>query len=164
MAYTADLTSGETVTASSTGYGIITRIINDDFDEDASDSWLSDGTDIAWVQIQFASATQINKLTITSINDTEYVRAPRGFTVEASNTGNFSGEEATLLTVAEAGDYCTQKETKSWTFDGNTTAYSYYRIEMTDKQEDFGKAYEYGISEIELMTLITITRRIFIVT
>src|SRR3990167_687887 len=116
----------------------------------AGSGWGSDSADSQWLQYQFASSKAVTKLTMRSQDSADYTRCPRGFTLKASNTGSFTGEEATLLTVAETGAYWAQNEQKVWTF-SNSTAYTYYRITMTDKQDAFGKGVEYVIGEIELM-------------
>lgn len=63
-----------------------------------------------------------------SINQGSYYpnEGPQTFTLQASNTGSFSGEEVILLTVS--GDPSWQNfENREWTFE-NAAAYRYYRI------------------------------------
>jgi len=113
--------------------------------------WGSRSEDIAWLQYEFGTQKMIRKLTMLSYSNTDPLiinRAPTTFTLEASNTGVFSGEETTLLAVT--GISWSHGEKKEWTFE-NTNSYRYYRIVMTDKEDPFGRGAEYIIDEIEMM-------------
>lgn len=151
----SDQTSGQTFTASSSA-----QAVSRAFDDNSGTCWTSNADDTAWVQVQFAAAKDIRELRISSGSDgfggvsasNARARHPRGFTLKASNTGVFGGEEVTLLTVAETGAYWNTgaDETKTWNF-SNGTAYTHYRITMTDKQDAFGATYEYLLAEVEMM-------------
>lgn len=148
-----DLTSGETFTASS-----VSQAVSRAFDDSQSTCWSSNSDNTAHVQVQFASATVINKLTLKSGTDgfggvsasQQRERHPNAFTLKASNTGAFSGEEVTLVTESASFTWATgANESREWLF-SNSTAYEYYRLEMTGKQVAFGDSYEYHLSEMEL--------------
>ena len=65
----------------------------------------------------------------SSQNDTTN---PAKFTLKASNTGSFGGEEVTLLTVTSVPGWGVS-EWKEWTF-ANTASYTYYRVTVTEAQ------------------------------
>ena len=148
-----NLAIGETATASS-----VTQSAGRAIDGNQSTCWTSNGDDSAFLQIEFASPTAINKLTLKSGSDgfsslsaaQIRERHPNAFTLEASATGAFAGEEVVLVTEAASFSWSTvADEARDWDF-SNTTEYSYYRLSMTGKQRAFGATYEYFLGEIEL--------------
>ena len=99
--YGSDLTSGETASAS-TVYSTPTYLASKAIDDNTGTMWASVSSKVAhWWQCQFASATRINKLTLLARNDGWHEQAPTGFTVSASNTGAFGGEETELPSNSE---------------------------------------------------------------
>ena len=101
------------------------------------DSWQSGNTTNGnaectdtWVQIQLPSAKVCNYFTLTPREDYQNCkpRTPRAFTIEGSNNGT---TWTVLLNVADGGQYSTAQ---SWNID-NTTAYLYYRINITKTYE-----------------------------
>lgn len=81
--------------------------------------------DVMWLQYALASAKTIQKLTIQA-SDGEADECPTTFKFQASNTGAWGGEEATLLDVV-ADPAWSALEKREWTF-ANSNAYSYYRV------------------------------------
>ena len=140
-----DLTTGETATAFSSNAPTTPAMAIDD---SVSNSWTSFNQDIQWWQIQFSQPRKIRQLRLSSAA-AQFERMPRDFTLLASNTGAFGGEEATLLTVDESGAYWSALETKTFNFT-NDTKYTYYRVHMTDKQDSFGRVAEYYLTEVEM--------------
>jgi hypothetical protein len=89
-------------------------------------------------------AKTVVKLTMQADSSISYCQGVKSFSLLASNTGNFSGEEATLLEVANELGWI-PSEYRSWTFE-NATAYRYYRLSVTAIQDTW--AY---VSELEMM-------------
>ena len=144
-----DATSGQTFSASATSDGAVANLFDNNFTQTGPNGWGNDTTDTAWVQVQFSAPQAIGRYTLTSVNDADYTRAPISFTLKASNTGIFSGEEVTIDTQTSISVW-SQAQTR--TFDvANTTAYTYYRLNMTAKTDSFGRAVEYYLAEIEMM-------------
>ena len=142
-----DSTKGQTATASSASGG---TPASDAISDKLSEPWTSGTADTQWWQVQFSAAKAITQLRISAGDiSSNYTRHPRDFTLKASNTGAFGGEETTLLTVDESGAFWSANETKQWTF-ANSTAYTYYRINMTDKQDSFGRVAEYYLDNVEM--------------
>jgi hypothetical protein len=71
--------------------------------------------------------------------------APSSWNLVASNTGDFSGEETTLHSVAGEAAWSTS-EVRTYTFT-NTTAYRYFRLNITANQ---GHPTFSGVAEFEL--------------
>lgn len=89
--------------------------------------WQASGTS-AWLQYQFALVQTISRYTIVGWTAawTPANRAPQNWTLQASNTGAFSGEEVILDTqTGQTGWGDTEKRTFSFV---NANAYLYYRI------------------------------------
>ena len=144
--FTDDLTGSGTATARQTYSG---DTPNDLFDNSSASFWRGGTYNTNWVTYQFPNPEVITKLTLQcTISES---RAPNLFTLIASNTGVFGGEEVTLLSVNEGNGYWAYDyEIKEWVF-ANTDAYEYYRIVMSGKEGAFGSAAEYLLSEIELI-------------
>ena len=101
-----------------------------------------------WIQYHFDIAKTIVKYTMQDNNESQTDRSPNDWTFEASNTGAFGGEEVILDT--QTNITWTNGEKKEYSFE-NTTAYSYYRIVITQNNGDP----EYmGIGEIEMMIAV----------
>jgi hypothetical protein len=142
--YTADLTGGQTYSASSDPYSFLSRL----FDDNSSNEWQSDSADAQWVKVQFGTAKTITKMTIRA-HTSDYDRVPTTWVLKASNTGAFAGEQVTIHTVTAGANY-SASEQKTFTF-ANASAYTHYRLEMTGKQGGFGFGAEYVVNEIEMM-------------
>jgi hypothetical protein len=143
--HTANVGTNGTISASQSDGGEPFQAVNDN---GGTNSWNSGADDVQWLQYQFNTPKAINKMILTS-RVSELDRTPITWTIEASNTGAFAGEEVVLDTVTNEpvwGD--NESRTYTWV---NGTAYSYYRIEMTDKVDSFGKGTEYYIGEWELI-------------
>ena len=105
------------------------------------------------------SAQIITTYTITSDTDAPAARAPKNWTLKASNTGSFGGEEVTLNT--QSNQSFGNHETKTYAF-SNSTAYVYYRLIVTDigNNTDLLRMFELelkGLGPVGNMTLITET-------
>ncbi|MDN5205257.1 PKD domain-containing protein [Fulvivirgaceae bacterium BMA10] len=117
------------------------------FDNQTSTKWLDNGGvpstgNPSWIQIQLPSAKITNKLTITSAND-DFGRDPENFSLKGSNDGtNFN-----TLGSWTGQAFTARFQKKEWTF-SNTTAYTYYRLEITKNDNDVGMT---QLSEIELV-------------
>lgn len=82
-----------------------------------------------WWQYQFtAGAKRLQKVTIQANNI--YNNAPTDWTLQASNTGAYGGEQITLLTVTDDDEWSTSQK-KEWTF-SNANSYTYYRFVITE--------------------------------
>ena len=90
--------------------------------------WHSDINDPHWIQYQFPSAVPVDKYAITARNSADAVFHPVAWTLSGSNTGAFSGEQVVLDTQT-AQDF-TQAQKKLYNI-SNTTAYSYYRFNIS---------------------------------
>jgi|GEM_PF-5044192 len=107
--------------------------LNDDpwnaLDDSDSSRWMPANTSgTKWWQYQFSEAKRLEKVTIQA--HSTYNNAPTDWTLQASNTGAFEGEQVTLLTVAD-DDTWTTSEKKEFTFT-NANSYTYYRFVITD--------------------------------
>ncbi|MCK5062372.1 MAG: discoidin domain-containing protein, partial [Candidatus Aenigmarchaeota archaeon] len=90
-----------------------------------------------WLQYEMESPKQIETLRLYF--DPPH---PTGFTLRASNTGSFSGEEATLLTVSGLTGYGWHE----WNFT-NSNTYLYYRIVITTVTSNNVRIYEVEMIE-----------------
>lgn len=151
MAFTNDLTSEGIASASS--------IFNSSqdaakaIDDNLTTQWAADDSGFPyWWQIDFGSGNEktIEKYTIRSRNDSFWEEIPEDWTLEASNTGNFTGEEVVLDT--RSGIVWTQDELKEFLVDNNI-AYRYYRINITDNQST--SSTNTSLLEVEMMEALT---------
>ena len=94
-------------------------------DDDQETHWYADGT-TGWWQAYYATAKSVSMYTIQCSDTT--TTPPKNFTLEASNTGAFSGEEVILDT--QTGITYTAYEEKTFRL-SNTTPYNYYRLNVT---------------------------------
>lgn len=96
----------------------------------SSNYWCNNGVSggtTGWIQYQFASAETIVQYKMNSAPLVTY--APNTWTLLASNTGAFSGEEVTL--DSQSGiTWSSTTEVKTFDFT-NTNAYLYYRLDIT---------------------------------
>lgn len=88
----------------------------------------------AWVKVDCGSGNEkvVNKYSISA--HTSVLRTPKDWTIQASTTGAFSGEQVTLDTRAGYTNW-SAFEKKSFTF-SNSIAYRYYRIYITQYNGD----------------------------
>jgi hypothetical protein len=123
--HTADVGINGTASASTTADS--GNLAHEAFDGDSTSQW-SSSTPISWLQYQFNTAKAIDKVIIfnDSINSDRMIK---DFTIKASNTGTFSGEEVTLTTVVGETNWGAS-ESRIFTFT-NSISYSYYRIDIT---------------------------------
>jgi len=125
MAYGPDITSGETFSAS--GY-VVDNAPAQAFDDNTDLDWAvaspSDGS--TWIQVQFASAAQVEKMTARSSDWWLLNTAPLRLVLKGSNTGAFGGEETEVYDTGSF-TWSSYGETKSWTF-ANASTFTYYRI------------------------------------
>lgn len=121
------------------------------------DAWLSSAACPQWLQYKFSLEGVIpivTKYTITSRNNAGAARAPSDWTFLGSNDGS---TWTTLDTQTDqfVGDTANLKSTYSFT---NTTAYQYYRINITACRNTGSNV---AIGEMELISDYTVTRTIY---
>ena len=122
----ADLTTGETPTASD-DYNSAAWAI----DGDTTHGWASDEILPEWWKVQLTTPANIERLRIYPyVNVAQH---PTAFTFQASNSGDFTGEEDTLLTVS--GYTWTSGVWGNWQFT-NGQEYRYYRIYITATNDE----------------------------
>lgn len=115
--YGSDVTGGETFSASN-GTGPEWA-----FDDNTGSGWYNNSPSFdCWLQVQFASAKQIEKLRIYIV-DISY--GPTSFHIYGSNTGAFSGEETEILDWT--GSSWASFTWNDWEFE-NAATFTYYRI------------------------------------
>ncbi|WP_238915082.1 Ig-like domain-containing protein [Clostridium sp. YIM B02555] len=96
------------------------------FTQNDNNAWIGDTVDSGWIEYEFPSPRRIEKYTIHNLSGFNYMY-PRSFSLQASNTGLFNGEEVTLDTRRNL----VFKDSERKTFICSTiptTAYTYYRI------------------------------------
>ena len=98
-------------------------------DGDPSTKWLT-FTSTGWVAYQLASPVTVVEYSLTSANDTPG-RDPSAWTVQGSNNGN----AWTNLDTRTGQSFSGRLVTNNYTFT-NTTAYSYYRLNVTANSGD----------------------------
>ena len=140
-----DATAGQTFTGSDTDAG---HPLANLFDDNNATDWFSGTDDTGWVRVQFSSAKAIGRYSLRSQNTADYDRTPLSWTLKASNTGSFAGEEVTIDTFTTST--WTQNERRQFDV-ANTTAYIYYRFTYLTKTNALGKGNEYTMSEMEMM-------------
>lgn len=116
------------------------------FDGNDGSSWAAN-TNTGWLQYQFTSSKKIVSYFIQG-SPIVAAQSPNSWTIEASNTGAFSGEEVTLDTITGQTSW-TSNERRYFEFT-NTTSYLYYRINITSNN---GEPYA-SISKFELSETI----------
>lgn len=95
---------------------------------DDSRWWETSGASSGWLQVQLPSAKIINKYLISPPQG--YVnKAPKAWTIQASNTGAFAGEQVTLDSKSDVTGWVSSNY-KTFSFI-NSTPYLYYRIVVT---------------------------------
>lgn len=99
--------------------------------DNADSQWVASAT-TGYLQLDFGSALwAVDEYRIEPQSTT---RAPKDWTLKASNTGAYAGEEVTLDTQTGVTTWSTGVE-KTYTF-SNTTKYRYYRITVTANNGD----------------------------
>ena len=119
--------------------------------------WIGNVLNTGWIRVVLNQAVAINKFVITSINDGNFGRAPKDFTIRASND-NFVSQDVVLDT--QTGIVWTQNEAKTYAF-ANITKYTAFEIRITAIQ-DPGNAP--GIGDIDLRILFDTTSPVFTLT
>jgi hypothetical protein len=97
------------------------------FDDDPSTFYESNAETSWWLQYELATAKVVAELVLTSCDSMDAF--PKDFTLQASNTGAFAGEEATLLTVTGASGI-QGHQAQAWPVT-NSTPYKFYRVNVT---------------------------------
>lgn len=118
------------------------------FDRDTAQFWATNSVTTGSITYAFnngLTAKIIDEYTIQCELSPEHDRAPKDFTLQASNTGAFAGEEVTLDT--QAGIVFSSGEKKSFSF-SNSTSYIFYKIGVTLNN---GDPTYITISEVELI-------------
>ena len=118
------------------------------FDHIVTAGWQSSGVGTQWLEYHFDTTKTVTTYSIIGTSsgfDGDPTRAPKDWTFEASNTGAWGGEEVTLDTVTGETGW-TSGVPRKFSF-ANTTAYSYYRLVMTDNN---GNGSYYCVIELTL--------------
>jgi len=118
------------------------------FDGNVNTKWLTTNVSLSgWLQFQFAggSAYAVNAYAISSAND-QPLRDPRNWTLQGSN----NGIDWTILDT-RAGEYWPTRLTRRVFEFANSTAYSYYKLDVS-KNNEAGTFM--GFSELELLEVI----------
>jgi len=114
--------AGAVATASSDELG---HEAPDAIDEDIDSYWKSEASGFPqWINIEMPIARTIGKIVIKT-NDTQHTYHPTSYDLKASATGEFGGEEVTLLSHTSIS--WSSDETKTWWFE-NGTAYRHWRL------------------------------------
>lgn len=136
------------VSASSSDPSFDPYLAFDDVVSGSASAWLTlSGETTGYLQYEYSVKTAVNKYTIRSRDISgQASRAPKDWTLEASNTGAFSGEEIILDTVTNETTWG-QSEERTYTF-LNPTSYKYYRLVITANNGDLDYV---QIGEVELI-------------
>jgi hypothetical protein len=114
----------QTLTASSVGGAEVAAQADDD---NQATYWSADTGFPAWLMSDLGSPKVITRIRIASYT-TNNTYCPTAFTIEASDTGVFGGEETVLSTLS--GLSWNTAEIKRFDFE-NSTPYRYYRINVS---------------------------------
>jgi hypothetical protein len=148
-AMTSNTAPSGTCSASSafgTDYAAWKAAADDASDNTAEKCWISNSTTTGWWQYQFGSATGIGGYSLRADSAGTWVtRMPKNWTLLASNTGSFSGEQVTLDTQTNQSFTAGQRKTYTFT---NSTTYTYFRLNVTANN---GDATYLQIGEMELL-------------
>lgn len=143
---TVDLAQTAIITSSSTGgTGTIAALI----DNNSGTWWESTDADTQWLKFDLGTAKTIRDIRITAANVSNN-RAPTGFTIEASNSGAFTGEQTILATLTEGTVGAYNPSSIKQFLVSPSTSYRYWRINMNDKIEAFGQPNEFRIAKIAM--------------
>jgi hypothetical protein len=138
-----DQTSGQTYDWSNdyNGEGVTAL-----FDDNTGTTWwIDEALAEEWIEVEFSTPQQIQKLRARSRSTNASTQAPIGFRFKASSSGSFGGEEVTHVNVSSLS--WSNNEWKEWQF-SNTTAYTYWRLYMDKSSSDW-----IALNESEWMTL-----------
>jgi hypothetical protein len=109
--------------------------------------WLANGTS-GWLKIDLGSGNgkAVKQYTIQDFNEAESkcMRMPRDWTLQGSNNDS---DWTTIDTQADIAFLLNEK--KTFTCTSNKTAYRYYKLNITDNNDDPDHV---GVGELELMT------------
>lgn len=147
--YGADVSAASgTASASSSLAGQPASKAIDNLNSAIGDAWLTNATTTGWWKKDFGvgNSYAISRLTIAA-QVSGQTRSPRNFTLQGSND---DVSYTTILTVTGSTGW-TSAEVRTWSF-VNTTAYRYYKINIT--QND-GDATYCAIGELQLITSTT---------
>lgn len=125
------------------------KAFNNKMGFDLGGRWTAN-TNTGWLKIQLPLAKQFKYYMVQSSSGfpSALTESPKTWTLEASNTGAFSGEEVILDTQNNVTDWV-QGEWKAFNFQNNTP-YLYYRINITENNG----ATNLNISELKLSETI----------
>jgi len=152
--YTIDLCEGGIASASgyATGYSSSSdRAFNGLTGFAHMEGWV-DSALSGWLQYQFTTPKKIEKIRVFSYYSSG-IESIDAFTIQASNTGAFSGEQVTLYTGNNPPNVIAFVDYEF----SNTNAYTYYRIDVTSIHTEPGNSPTHiGISEVEMMAKIVV--------
>jgi hypothetical protein len=99
------------------------------FDSNTSGTLWNVNTNTGYLQFAFNNGLTAKVIAAYDLWNFTTAAAPVNWTIQASNTGAFGGEQVTLHTVTGAS-WGTANELKQYTF-SNTTSYIFYRMNIT---------------------------------
>lgn len=132
---TAESTPTPFVVSASTSYSSLLPWKAFDGGKGSGQYWISNGETDPWLKIDIGTYHKLQYYEISVNTIPENARAPKDWTMEGSNTGAFSGEQATLDTVTGETAW-TGGETRTFTVDTATTAYRYFRLNISANNGD----------------------------
>ena len=99
------------------------------FDGNTSQTFWNVNTSTGYLQFAFNNGLNTRIISAYDLWNYTTAAAPVNWTIQASNTGSFGGEQVTLHTVTGAS-WSVHSELKQYTF-SNTTPYIFYRMNIT---------------------------------
>jgi hypothetical protein len=131
--------NGAVVSASSTTSGDAKNLL----DDDDSTTWAADSSPIAHVVFDLVTAKRIYSISLTA--DAIPNRAPKDFTLAASNSGAFAGEQVAAVNVESAPNW-SATESRNYKI-SSPGVFRYYRLTMTNTEAGAGG---YRLSGVDL--------------
>lgn len=126
------------------GYWQAWNAFNKGIDADGYDGWIASTKNAGWIQYCFPSPRRINRYAIKNINGPNWARFPVIWTLQASETGLFAGEQ--VMIDSQSGAFFADGERKVFNINAsNIGSYTYYRLVVSSANG----GNEVGIGEIE---------------
>jgi hypothetical protein len=136
LSVTTNVAYGGGATSARQEYSFGSEIPSSAFDKNTSTKWLGDTvTGTFWLQYDFGSiAWKLASYTICTGNDAPE-RDPKTWTIQASNTGSFTGEQTVLDTVIDGQLPDAREECKNFTCSTQSIPYRYIRMVITSTKD-----------------------------
>jgi hypothetical protein len=147
--HTGSTGGGNTASASSElggGYSAWRAFDNVIGDGSGTGDWITNSTTTGYLQYLFGSAKTIASYTLSAPHTSLLARMAKSWSLKASNTGAFGGEETTLDTQTNIS--FTGGQTQTFTI-ASPGSYTYYRVVVTANN---GDGTNLQISELGLLT------------